>query len=314
MSRGRSRSPRPDRDVDMDVDTRSPDDKPDAKVVIVTNLTRNVVESHLKTIFGFYGQINKIDVPVFGKSGQNRGKAALEFSDASAAHKAASHMNGGQLDGAVLKVELSDLPIRSPSRSPARPPRGPARGHHPQDTEEEEAEAEILTEQIHIVEEEVSGDEAEDVIHTAQCVRGLVHAPGHPFDGETELLHHEGAPQVIPEEDTVAGDQGATLSVQAALAPGPSRVLAPHVHVLAHPALVLVHAPCHTPQTLAIAAAAPEVALGLLAPVVGVIVVMILGTAGQGLQHPGLKWWLTPTYLKIACLSELILALPCIIA
>ncbi|KAF7793634.1 hypothetical protein EIP86_004749 [Pleurotus ostreatoroseus] len=111
MSRGRSTSPHPlhDADVDMDVDTKI--EKPDARVVIVTNLTRNVVEAHLQTIFSFYGEITKIDLPLFGKSGQNRGKAALEYSDATAAHKAASHMNGGQLDGAVLKVELSELPV-----------------------------------------------------------------------------------------------------------------------------------------------------------------------------------------------------------
>lgn len=42
-------------------------DKPHAKVVIVTNLTRNVVEAHLRTIFSFYGDITKIDLPVFGK-------------------------------------------------------------------------------------------------------------------------------------------------------------------------------------------------------------------------------------------------------
>ncbi|KAL5488038.1 hypothetical protein ACEPAI_6146 [Sanghuangporus weigelae] len=119
-SRGRSPSPRPlgDRDADIDMDRSPTQDKPLAKVVIVTNLSRNVVESHLRSIFGFYGDISKIDLPLFGKSGQNRGKAALEFATSTAAHKAASHMDGGQLDGAVLKVELSDLPIRSPSRSP----------------------------------------------------------------------------------------------------------------------------------------------------------------------------------------------------
>ena len=42
-------------------------DKPHAKVVVVTNLTRNVVEAHLQTIFNFYGEITKIDLPLFGK-------------------------------------------------------------------------------------------------------------------------------------------------------------------------------------------------------------------------------------------------------
>lgn len=56
-------SPPSPRDAEMDV----VDDKLDAKVVIVTNLTRNVVESHLQTVFGFYGRILKIDLPLFGK-------------------------------------------------------------------------------------------------------------------------------------------------------------------------------------------------------------------------------------------------------
>ncbi|KDQ29106.1 hypothetical protein PLEOSDRAFT_1103140 [Pleurotus ostreatus PC15] len=106
--RGRSTSPRPLRDAEMAVDS----EKPNAKVVIVTNLTRNVVKAHLQVIFGVYGDVAKIDLPVYGKSGQNRGKAAVEYAESQAARKAASHMDGGQLDGAVLKVELSDLPAQ----------------------------------------------------------------------------------------------------------------------------------------------------------------------------------------------------------
>ena len=146
MSRERSKSPSiAAKNADMEVDPHSPADKPDTKVIVVTNLTRNVVESHLKTIFGFYGHITKIDLPVFGKcayffyynvtnayislAGQNRGKAALEFADSASAQKAASHMDGGQLDSAIVKVELSQTTIVSPSRSPVRaPPRGPRTG------------------------------------------------------------------------------------------------------------------------------------------------------------------------------------------
>lgn len=69
-ARGRSISPRPLHDVDVDMDRENHIDKPDAKVVIITNLTRNVVEPHLKTIFGFYGKIAKIDLPVFGQCEQ----------------------------------------------------------------------------------------------------------------------------------------------------------------------------------------------------------------------------------------------------
>ncbi|KAF8633691.1 hypothetical protein AX15_001297 [Amanita polypyramis BW_CC] len=132
LDRSVSRSPRRSPGDDMDIDKNaspphnpSNNNKSDMKVVIVTNLTRNVVESHLQTIFGFYGEIVKVDLPLFGKSGQNRGKAALEFVDAGSAQKAASHMDGGQLDGAIVKVELSDLPIRTRSRSPRRGPGPP---------------------------------------------------------------------------------------------------------------------------------------------------------------------------------------------
>lgn len=63
--RGRSRSPKPlhDGDVDMEHD----DDKKDVKVVVVNGLSRNVVYAHLQTIFGFYGEIVKIDLPLYTK-------------------------------------------------------------------------------------------------------------------------------------------------------------------------------------------------------------------------------------------------------
>jgi len=66
-ARGRSPSPRPLNDGDVDMENGGSLEKAGAKVVIVTNLTRNVVETHLQTIFGFYGQITKIDLPLFGK-------------------------------------------------------------------------------------------------------------------------------------------------------------------------------------------------------------------------------------------------------
>jgi len=76
--RGRSTSPRPLDGGDIDMDTSS---KENAKVVIVTNLTRNVVESHLQTIFGIYGQITKIDLPLFAKCTKNPYFSYLRFSN-----------------------------------------------------------------------------------------------------------------------------------------------------------------------------------------------------------------------------------------
>lgn len=52
----------------MDVDMGKPSDsKPEPKVVVITNLTRNVVEAHLRVIFGFYGEVVKIDLPMYAK-------------------------------------------------------------------------------------------------------------------------------------------------------------------------------------------------------------------------------------------------------
>lgn len=38
------------------------------KVVVVSNLTRNVLAAHLKSIFGFYGDVRKVDLPTYRSS------------------------------------------------------------------------------------------------------------------------------------------------------------------------------------------------------------------------------------------------------
>ncbi|KAH9918242.1 uncharacterized protein BXZ73DRAFT_92291 [Epithele typhae] len=113
------------------MDDGSPPANSTTKVVVVSSLTRNVLEPHLQTIFGFYGDILKMSVPLYVKSGQNKGKATIEFADSAAARKAVSHMDGGQIDGAAVKVELSDGPFRSHSRS-----RSPRRHRLPWSLEE----------------------------------------------------------------------------------------------------------------------------------------------------------------------------------
>ncbi|KAI9448125.1 hypothetical protein H4582DRAFT_1898666 [Lactarius indigo] len=56
-TRGRSPSPQA-RDMDVDMDKPS-ELKPEPKVVVITNLTRNVVEAHLRVV--------KIDLPTYAK-------------------------------------------------------------------------------------------------------------------------------------------------------------------------------------------------------------------------------------------------------
>lgn len=64
--RGGSTSPRA-HDGDTEMGNGDSKEKVDAKVVVVTSLTRNVVEGHLRSIFGVYGEIVKVDLPLFGK-------------------------------------------------------------------------------------------------------------------------------------------------------------------------------------------------------------------------------------------------------
>lgn len=66
-TRGRSTSPHPLHDGDVDLDNGHGVEKSHIKVIQVSNLTRNVVDAHLRTVFGFYGHIVKIDLPIFGK-------------------------------------------------------------------------------------------------------------------------------------------------------------------------------------------------------------------------------------------------------
>lgn len=76
-TRGRSASPQ-SRDVDVDMD-KQPEDKPDAKVVVITNLTRNVVEAHLQSVFGFYGEVVKIDLPIYVKCAYQQHSTSTPF-------------------------------------------------------------------------------------------------------------------------------------------------------------------------------------------------------------------------------------------
>ncbi|KAF8708971.1 RNA recognition motif, partial [Rhizoctonia solani] len=119
-SRGRSRSRSQSR-----AKSRSRSRSPTTRTVFIKNLTRNIVQGHLRAVFSPYGDIRKIHMPTHQKSaGQTRGSAHVEFFDSRAAKTAVKHMHTGLLDGATLAVELSDPP-RSPSppRRPYSPPR-----------------------------------------------------------------------------------------------------------------------------------------------------------------------------------------------
>ncbi|EPS30852.1 hypothetical protein PDE_05804 [Penicillium oxalicum 114-2] len=98
---------------------------PRSSKVVVEKLTKNVTEAHLREIFGSFGDIEYIDLPMNRSFMTNRGTAYILYYDPADAEAAIAHMHEAQLDGAVLNVSIV-LPRRNFSRSP--PPasnRGP---------------------------------------------------------------------------------------------------------------------------------------------------------------------------------------------
>ncbi|KAK5145649.1 hypothetical protein LTR04_001240, partial [Oleoguttula sp. CCFEE 6159] len=83
-------------------------------------LTKNVNENHLREIFGAYGAIVDLDMPMNRQFMTNRGTAYVCYEAVGDAESAIIHMHEAQLDGAVINVSIV-LPRRRFSRSP--PPR-----------------------------------------------------------------------------------------------------------------------------------------------------------------------------------------------
>ncbi|KAJ4298355.1 hypothetical protein N0V88_003384 [Collariella sp. IMI 366227] len=95
--------------------------------IVVERLTKNVNEDHLYEIFGQYGDIDDLDLPVNRSSGMNRGTAYILYFTEADAQAAITHMHEAQLDGAIIHVSIV-LPRRKVSPSPPlarRGPRGP---------------------------------------------------------------------------------------------------------------------------------------------------------------------------------------------
>ncbi|KAK4133563.1 RNA-binding domain-containing protein [Trichocladium antarcticum] len=95
--------------------------------IVVERLTKNINEDHLYEIFGQYGEIDDLDLPVNRQTGINRGTAYILYFTEEEAQAAITHMHEAQLDGSVINVSIV-LPRRkiSPCPPPARRgPRGP---------------------------------------------------------------------------------------------------------------------------------------------------------------------------------------------
>ncbi|ODH48742.1 hypothetical protein GX48_05177 [Paracoccidioides brasiliensis] len=106
LSRGRSDRRYRDRSY-----TRSPSRGAPPRTsskIVVEKLTKNVNENHLREIFGVYGEIQSLELPMNPQFMTNRGTAYILYYEAADAEAAISHMHEAQLDGLILG-DLIDL-------------------------------------------------------------------------------------------------------------------------------------------------------------------------------------------------------------
>ena len=84
--------------------------------ILVTALTPNVTTPHLQEIFSYYGSIASITLPINPQSGLTRGIAYIDYTAEQDALNAVNHMDKGQIDGNVVRVEQrAGMPQRSVS-------------------------------------------------------------------------------------------------------------------------------------------------------------------------------------------------------
>ncbi|KAG7124340.1 RNA-binding protein with serine-rich domain 1 like [Verticillium longisporum] len=81
---------------------RSPTPVKSTKIV-VERLTKNVNEDHLYEIFGQFGHVKDLDLPI-NRMGTNRGTAYILYDDEADAEDAIANMHEAQLDSAVINL------------------------------------------------------------------------------------------------------------------------------------------------------------------------------------------------------------------
>ncbi|KAJ2906535.1 hypothetical protein MKZ38_001178 [Zalerion maritima] len=79
--------------------------------IVVEKLTKNVDEDHLREIFGTYGPIRDLDLPMNRQFGTNRGTAYILFINEADAEAAIAHMHEAQIDGAIINVSIVLSPV-----------------------------------------------------------------------------------------------------------------------------------------------------------------------------------------------------------
>lgn len=75
--------------------------------IYIGNLNYDTTEHTLKSAFEAYGTVASVNIPVFRETGKTRGFAFVEMPDEDAAEMAISSLDGTELDGRTLRVNIS---------------------------------------------------------------------------------------------------------------------------------------------------------------------------------------------------------------
>ena len=75
-------------------------------IVVVYNVSPNLTEQHIKEIFSHYGNIRDVYIAINEETKVKKDYAFIEFTNRNDAENAELYMNGGQIDGLIIKVEI----------------------------------------------------------------------------------------------------------------------------------------------------------------------------------------------------------------
>lgn len=88
--------------------------------IYVGNLSYNVTEEHLKTMFGEFGEIESVKVIMDRFTGKSKGFGFVEMPSNSEADQAIKALNGKFIEGRNIKVNPADSGAKKPKRSSGR--------------------------------------------------------------------------------------------------------------------------------------------------------------------------------------------------
>ena len=85
--------------------------------ILIGNLSTEIDEEQIQSLFSRQGAIRAITIPKDAKSGLNRGYAFVEMTTPAAAEKAVQNLNGQELGGRTLNITLvNKQPVKSAKR------------------------------------------------------------------------------------------------------------------------------------------------------------------------------------------------------